>query len=212
MTSPAYPLHQASLIGAAFDLEGLVKSGHNVNGLDDNGWAPMHWAATGNDLDTIKELVRLGGNVNLKNKEQWIPIHYACQNGRIEILNYLIEQGTDLAMDGGIIMVELEELAADDTTKRWVQYIKTNWGKKKTGQGSTQSSGLSDRERRAQERLKQLQSAENPKPTVIKIGSTLIKLPPPSNPELVKGTSLEGYKPLVIHHRSSPFSIVFHQS
>jgi len=137
MTSPQFPFHQAALVGQ-FDIFGeLVKAGYSITELDDNGLSPLHWAATGKSLEAVKELVGLGANPNQKAADQLLAIHNAAQNQNIAVMQLLLELGTDIWMDGGIVVDELEELANQYDNIEMKTWVKLRRAEKQTGRKFT---------------------------------------------------------------------------
>jgi len=152
MTSAAFPMHQSALLGIADALESLAAQGIDVNGQDDMGWTPLHWACTGSTVETVVKLLKLGANPNQENIEGLLPIHNAAQNGLIDIMEVLVQGGTDINAHGGLVLEELEEIAPDQFVKQWIR-------KKGQDVNAQNVNPLSEREQLAIQRMKTKQTA-----------------------------------------------------
>jgi len=187
MTSSQFPFHQAALVGQYDIFEELVKAGFNINELDENGLSPLPWAATGKSLEAVKELVRLGASPNTKASDQLLPMHHAAQNQNVAIMELLFELGTDVWMDGGIVMDELEELAKQCDNIEMTQFCKLRRAEKATGRKMTAPSlaslndPLREKEQAAMLRVMAKQggagSAPTPSPSAVVAPSALPPFP-----------------------------------
>jgi ankyrin repeat protein len=74
----------------------LLKFGADPNGLDWQGWAPLHAAAWNDEFQAIRILVRHGAVVDYQHKEIGItPLMEAASKGNCESIVTLIELGAD---------------------------------------------------------------------------------------------------------------------
>ncbi|MBA0566753.1 hypothetical protein Golob_011539 [Gossypium lobatum] len=95
-----------------------------VNGIDEEGWAPIHSAASIGNLEIMEILLSKGANVNVKNDGGRTALHYAASKGWLKIAELLISHGcTPLhraASTGKSALCELliEEGAEVDATDR----------------------------------------------------------------------------------------------
>ena len=58
------------------EAERCLKLGARVNDSDENGLAPLHYAAVCRHVEMVKWLLAHGADVNKKNKWDWTPLHY----------------------------------------------------------------------------------------------------------------------------------------
>ncbi|XP_038218336.1 uncharacterized protein LOC119836936 [Zerene cesonia] len=92
----------------------------DINHVDDNGNAAIHYAAMNGNLDVIKELTVNMANINIKNEDnKMTALHYAALKGHSEVVNYLVECGADIEKDKqGHTYKDIEELKAEASKKR----------------------------------------------------------------------------------------------
>ncbi|KHG01708.1 ankrd52 [Gossypium arboreum] len=64
-----------------------------VNGIDEEGWAPIHSAASIGNLEIMEILLNKGANVNVKNDGGRTALHYAASKGWLKIAELLISHG-----------------------------------------------------------------------------------------------------------------------
>eukprot|EP01128_Nolandella_sp_AFSM9_P002346 TRINITY_DN12712_c0_g1_i2.p1 TRINITY_DN12712_c0_g1~~TRINITY_DN12712_c0_g1_i2.p1 ORF type:complete len:246 (+),score=63.81 TRINITY_DN12712_c0_g1_i2:106-843(+) len=86
---------------------------------------------------TKAEIVR--ADPNIKAADQLLPIHQAAQNQQVDVMNALLAAGTDVWLDGGLVLDELEELAnqyLNMEMQYWVKAIRTS----RNGTGGAASS------------------------------------------------------------------------
>ena len=83
----------------------LVRSGANVDALDEKFSTPLHHAARGNAAESIAELVKGGANLEAKNEVVHVegvplggmtPLHYAAQKSSPDALAALLDGGANL--------------------------------------------------------------------------------------------------------------------
>ncbi|KAB2031743.1 hypothetical protein ES319_D05G325700v1 [Gossypium barbadense] len=67
-----------------------------VNGIDEEGWAPIHSAASIGNLEIMEILLSKGANVNVKNDGGRIALHYAASKGWLKIAELLISHGAKI--------------------------------------------------------------------------------------------------------------------
>ena len=61
-----------------------------INGVDDEGWTPLHLAAQEGHLDIVKHLVEKGANFRASSKTGRTPLHMCSSCGHVGILEYLL--------------------------------------------------------------------------------------------------------------------------
>ena len=80
-----------------FVVDSLIKSGAEVNAVDDFDHTPLLYAVQCNHITHVKALISAGANVNYETPmEQQSPILVASKNGNSEIVKILIDSGANL--------------------------------------------------------------------------------------------------------------------
>jgi ankyrin repeat protein len=78
----------------------LLSKGASVNVQNEEGWSPLHAAASEGHLDIVKEMVsKFNAQVDIQNDAGTTPLFQAASSGRVETCKYLIEKGKDLPND-----------------------------------------------------------------------------------------------------------------
>ncbi|MFC1793592.1 ankyrin repeat domain-containing protein [Planctomycetota bacterium] len=82
-------------------VKSLLSKGIDVNGKDETGDTPLHYAAeltTDASKDVCELLIARGASasVNAKNKVGWTPLHEAGESGNLEVVRLLIANGADV--------------------------------------------------------------------------------------------------------------------
>ncbi|CAI9096506.1 OLC1v1032671C5 [Oldenlandia corymbosa var. corymbosa] len=67
-----------------------------VNSVDEEGWGPLHSAASSGNLEIVEVLLDTGADVNLKNNGGRTAIHYAASKGWLKIAELLVSHGAKL--------------------------------------------------------------------------------------------------------------------
>ena len=79
-------------------VQNLIKNCQNVNEIDSNGYAPIHYAIRYSCLrDSVKIfeiLLDNGASINQLDKNGYTPFYIALNNGNIHIIQSLINRGT----------------------------------------------------------------------------------------------------------------------
>ena len=70
-----------------------MAAGADVNAKDENGWTPLHHAATWDSKEIVELLIAKGADVNAKNDDESTPLHYAETK---EVAELLIAKGADV--------------------------------------------------------------------------------------------------------------------
>ncbi|KAF9591774.1 hypothetical protein IFM89_007104 [Coptis chinensis] len=89
----AVSLNQTEVVKVMASVDGVASV---VNTTDEEGWAPIHSAASiGND-DILDILLKIGADVNLKNDGGRSALHYAASKGWLKIAEILISHNAKL--------------------------------------------------------------------------------------------------------------------
>ncbi|XP_036407698.1 protein S-acyltransferase 24-like [Megalops cyprinoides] len=69
-----------------------------LDGLDDRGHTPVHWAALAGAVDVIQFFLEAGGPVDLPSKVELAqrPVHWASVNGHVAVVDRLLEAGVSM--------------------------------------------------------------------------------------------------------------------
>lgn len=67
----------------------------NLNALDTNGLAPIHWAADQGNLNILDILIKNGSDVNLPDNEGQTALHYCSSCGYPDCVKLLLQEGAD---------------------------------------------------------------------------------------------------------------------
>lgn len=64
----------------------LTFAGCDINTLDSQNWAPVHYACLGGNLDTIMYLAKTKINMNIITAEGFTPFHVVCKYGNLSAI------------------------------------------------------------------------------------------------------------------------------
>ncbi len=87
-------LHMASCFAKTTELIDVVlETGiFDINGVDNNGSPPLHWAIATNILEIVRHLIRKGADPTIANKEGDTPLHLAARHEEgIETISLILE-------------------------------------------------------------------------------------------------------------------------
>mmetsp|Transcript_30395 Transcript_30395/g.39179 ORF Transcript_30395/g.39179 Transcript_30395/m.39179 type:complete len:128 (-) Transcript_30395:446-829(-) len=56
---------------------------------NEDGFAPIHWAARNGHLACCRYLYQSGANISLPGHKGWLPYHLAAENGHLKIIAWL---------------------------------------------------------------------------------------------------------------------------
>ena len=86
-------IHQAAFDGNIEAVKQHLAAGTDVNAKDEDGWTPLHSAAT---KEITELLIAKGADVNTKDDWGWTPLHPAAWEGQKEVAELLIANGADV--------------------------------------------------------------------------------------------------------------------
>ncbi|KAK7392372.1 hypothetical protein VNO78_20808 [Psophocarpus tetragonolobus] len=78
------------------DVNGVKRclgEGASVNGRDQNGWSPLHWAAFKGGIKSVKVLLEHGAEVDIVDDAGYTPLHSAAEAGHLQLAFFLISHG-----------------------------------------------------------------------------------------------------------------------
>ena len=93
--------HETPLL-AAFMMEDLdaasllLRSGADVNVLDNERWSPLHRASSDGRVDIVRFLLEYSADVNLPGHKNFTPLLLASSAGGLEISRLLVQHGADV--------------------------------------------------------------------------------------------------------------------
>ena len=74
----------------------LLANGAEVNAKNDNGWTPLHGAATKNASEAAAVLLANGAEVNAKRENGWTPLYLAAHENASEAAAVLLANGAEV--------------------------------------------------------------------------------------------------------------------
>jgi ankyrin repeat protein len=88
-------IQDAAKVGDINKVKELINSNGtaDINELDGNGMAALHWASSFGHVEIATLLISNGAQVNLRNKYGGTPIHLATWEGCLEIVKLLLDYG-----------------------------------------------------------------------------------------------------------------------
>lgn len=78
------------------ELERLVQTGRGINGVNNQGDIPLHYAVTTGAIEIVMLLVEHGADVNSQDRYGSSPLRKAIWKNNIKIAEYLIDRGADV--------------------------------------------------------------------------------------------------------------------
>jgi uncharacterized protein len=81
--------------GNAQAVRALLQKKANVNASDPDGTTALHWAALGNDVETVDLLIGAGANAKAANIFGITALTVACTNANADIVERLLKAGAD---------------------------------------------------------------------------------------------------------------------
>ncbi|CAL5409329.1 unnamed protein product [Camellia sinensis] len=67
-----------------------------INSADEEGWAPLQFAASSGNVEIVEILLSSGADVNLKNNGGRTALHYAASKGWLKIAEILLSHGANI--------------------------------------------------------------------------------------------------------------------
>ena len=100
----ANSIHEAARSGDVSVVQTLLNTGIDVNKKNEDGWTPLHIAASKNHKTIVELLIENGAEINSLGETSSIfiwqggftPLHYAAVNGHKEIVELLINKGANV--------------------------------------------------------------------------------------------------------------------
>lgn len=86
----------------------LLISTPDINALDQNGLALIHWACDRGHKDLVDVLLNHGASVNLQDQDGQTPLHYATSCEHLAVIELLLSRNAnvDLKDFGGISVID----------------------------------------------------------------------------------------------------------
>ena len=73
----------------------LLDNGADTDVKDEEGYAPLHWAAQEGHTDIVMMLLDAGADMDVKDEEDWTPLHWAAYFGYTDIVMELLVAGAE---------------------------------------------------------------------------------------------------------------------
>ena len=89
-------IHQAAMYGSAITVKQHLDAGANVNGKDDQGGTPSHFAVGGGHREVVELLITAGADVNAKDEDGLSLVHIAAMEGHKDIIKLIIDNGANV--------------------------------------------------------------------------------------------------------------------
>lgn len=86
------PLVTALLLNQQAEVVRLLESGVDPNRINEEGWAPVHLAATLSNESALALLRAQESNINLRGSRDWTPLHFASTRGNLSAAEVLFER------------------------------------------------------------------------------------------------------------------------
>ena len=74
----------------------LKRNNMNINHVDNDGYAALHYACAKGTRDIVKMLIAHGADVSLASNKGVTPLHLAAKTGSKEIIKMLVDEGADI--------------------------------------------------------------------------------------------------------------------
>jgi len=90
--------------GSIEQLEQYLAEGADVNYQGEDGWAPLHLAASAGNLQIVQLLIDKGAKINQMDFSMRTPLWWACYGGKVKVVELLVQSGADkdAADEGGL--------------------------------------------------------------------------------------------------------------
>ncbi|HKK06929.1 MAG TPA: ankyrin repeat domain-containing protein [Gammaproteobacteria bacterium] len=89
----------------------LIEGGEDVNGRDENGWSPLHFAAQQGDVGVAEILIEAGADIDSKDANGNTPLWFAAMNSHhsAQVVNRLLTHGADPSQKNrrGVSLLEI---------------------------------------------------------------------------------------------------------
>ncbi|KAJ3101751.1 hypothetical protein HDU97_001101 [Phlyctochytrium planicorne] len=96
------PLHLATELGRAHEVESILKAGADVNAPEGNdGWRAIHFACLNGHLKPLQILISYGADVRVPDARGLSPLHVASLHGRTLLIEELIRHGAEVNVADG---------------------------------------------------------------------------------------------------------------
>ncbi|TKY52572.1 Ankyrin-3 protein [Spatholobus suberectus] len=90
-------LMRAARVDDVHGVRRCLGEGAGVNGRDQNGWTPLHWAAFKGRIKSVKVLLEHGAEVDTVDDAGYTPLHCAAEAGHLQVALFLIAHGASQA-------------------------------------------------------------------------------------------------------------------
>ncbi|XP_057774863.1 protein VAPYRIN-LIKE-like [Salvia miltiorrhiza] len=103
-------LQRAARVDDVHTMKSCLAQGAKVNGVDQNGWSPLHRAAFKGHLESVRILVSHGARLDSVDGSGYTPLLRAVEAGHVEVAMYLLSHGAKASLKslGGLAKFDLE--------------------------------------------------------------------------------------------------------
>lgn len=104
-------LQRAARVDDMHTMKSCLAQGAKVNGVDQNGWSPLHRAAFKGHLESVRLLLAHGARVDSVDGSGYTPLLRAVEAGHVEVAMYLLSHGAKASLKslGGVVKFDLED-------------------------------------------------------------------------------------------------------
>ena len=96
-TAGAQEIYSACELGQVDQVKTFLdKDPALANSKDNNGFAPLHWAAGSGSRDVTAILLAKGADINARNDSGATPLHLAAFMGRNDVVELLLAKGAEV--------------------------------------------------------------------------------------------------------------------
>lgn len=94
-------LFRAARVEDVHGMASCLAVGAEVNGRDQNGWTPLHWAAFKGRVKSVEVLIENGAEVDAVDDDGYTPLRCAVEAGHLQVALLLVARGSRASLNKG---------------------------------------------------------------------------------------------------------------